>query len=133
MLISQWFKISFLNKNLKLISLTLMYEITLGCLLSSKVNHANITQDRWWKTSIIFSSFLCLIVTHSWVNWVCSYFSELLSFLAMLITIESVFSERTVVAIHLMLTFAVDTFEWIRVWFFFKVLSLGWLVLKFIL
>ena len=38
-------KVSFLNENLKLISLMLMYIITLGYLLSSEVNYANITQD----------------------------------------------------------------------------------------
>jgi len=54
-LILEWFKISFLNKNLKLISLMLMYVITLGCSLSSEVNHANISQDGWWGAPIMFS------------------------------------------------------------------------------
>ena len=66
-LISEWFKISFLNKTLKLISLMLMYVITLGCSLLSEVNHANISQDRWWGAPIMLSPSLFKELSTYWI------------------------------------------------------------------
>jgi len=50
----------------------------------------------------------------SWVNWVFSTFSEFLVLLHIILFIESIFPKGACIQIHLVVSFAVQAFEWIR-------------------
>ena len=65
--------------------------------------------------------------THIWVNWIGSNFLEFLELFIISIIVESMFPQGTVIAICLMIIFAINTFEEIQTRFVFRGLSWNWL------
>ena len=68
--------------------------------------------------------------THIWVNWIGSNFLEFLELFIISIIVESMFPQGTVIAICLMIIFAINTFEEIQTRFVFRGLSWNWLYNK---
>ena len=56
------------------------------------------------------------VPAYIWVNWIGSDFLELLSLLVVPVTVKFMFPERTVVTIHLVITFTISTACLLEFW-----------------